>query len=181
MPLPLDSGVTSFFFFWLPLFHALDLMFERFSQSLKINAVFTVCVSEIILWNLYIRMKHLRKDINKRTHYSIFGYTFAKCKNWNKHLMLIVYHRLNAFIPKFLKWTHRFLNLDLSTNANMANCRCWWDGSLWAIMKTRLFKYIENFMSKNCKFSDKKFWYFSYFCSKHRLLVLVRTASPRRF
>ena len=35
-------------------------------------------------------------------------------------------------------------------------------------------------------FSDKKFWYFSeiifryYFCSKHRLWVLVRTASARR-
>ena len=27
----------------------------------------------------------------------------------------------------------------------------------------------------------KKLWYFSYFCSKHRLWVLVRTASPRRF
>ena len=34
---------------------------------------------------------------------------------------------------------------------------------------------------KNDNFSDKKFWYFSYFCSKHRLWVLVRTASPRRF
>ena len=33
------------------------------------------------------------------------------------------------------------------------------------ILKTRLFKYIENFISKNCKFSDTKFWYFSYFCS----------------
>ena len=31
------------------------------------------------------------------------------------------------------------------------------------------------------KFSDKKFWYFSYFYSKHRLWVLVRTASMRRF
>ena len=34
---------------------------------------------------------------------------------------------------------------------------------------------------KKWKFSDKKLWYFSYFCSKHRLWVLVRTASPRRF
>ena len=34
---------------------------------------------------------------------------------------------------------------------------------------------------KEWKSSDKKFWYFSYFCSKHRLWVLVRTASPRRF
>ena len=49
------------------------------------------------------------------------------------------------------------------------------------IMKTRLFKYIENFTSKNWKFSDKIFWYFSYFCSKHRMWVLVRTASARRF
>ena len=49
------------------------------------------------------------------------------------------------------------------------------------ITKTRPFKYTENFTSKNGKISDKKLWYFSYFCSKHRLWVLVRTASPRRF
>ena len=41
------------------------------------------------------------------------------------------------------------------------------------ITKTHLFKYIENFSSKNLKFSDKKLWYFSYFCSKHRVWVLV--------
>ena len=42
------------------------------------------------------------------------------------------------------------------------------------ITKTRLFKYmcIENFTSKNWKFSDKKIWYFSYFRLKHRLWVL---------
>ena len=33
------------------------------------------------------------------------------------------------------------------------------------ITKTRLSKYKENFISKNWKFSDKKLWYFSYFCS----------------
>ena len=33
----------------------------------------------------------------------------------------------------------------------------------------------------NENFQIKKFWYFSYFCSKHRLWVLVRTASMRRF
>ena len=49
------------------------------------------------------------------------------------------------------------------------------------IMKTHLFKYIENFTSKNWKFSGKKLWYFSYICLKHRLWVLVRTASVRRF
>ena len=44
------------------------------------------------------------------------------------------------------------------------------------ITKTRLFKYTEKFTSKNWKFSDKKLWYISHFCSKHTLWVLVRTA-----
>ena len=45
------------------------------------------------------------------------------------------------------------------------------------ITKTRLFKYIENFTTKqNGKFSDKTFSFFSHFFSKHRLWVLVRTA-----
>ena len=34
---------------------------------------------------------------------------------------------------------------------------------------------------KKWKFSHKKFLYFTYFWSKHRLWVLVRTASTRRF
>ena len=45
------------------------------------------------------------------------------------------------------------------------------------ITKTCLFKYTENFTTKKWKYSDKKFWYFSYSCSKHRLWVLVRTAA----
>ena len=35
--------------------------------------------------------------------------------------------------------------------------------------------------SKNENFQIKKIWYFSYLCSKHRLWVLVRTASTRWF
>ena len=34
---------------------------------------------------------------------------------------------------------------------------------------------------KTENFQIKKIWYFSYFCSKHRLWVLVKTASSRRF
>ena len=36
----------------------------------------------------------------------------------------------------------------------------------FTITKTRLFKYIKNFITKNWKLSDEKFWKFSYFCSK---------------
>ena len=41
--------------------------------------------------------------------------------------------------------------------------------------------YWKFFPTKEWKFSDKNFWYFSYFCSKHRLWVPVRTASTRQF
>ena len=44
------------------------------------------------------------------------------------------------------------------------------------ITKTRLFKYTENFTTKKWKFSDKKFLYFTYFLSKHRLWVLGSNA-----
>ena len=52
------------------------------------------------------------------------------------------------------------------------------------ITKTRLYKHIENFTTKkteNFQIKIPIFFFFSYFFSKHRLLVLVRTASPRRF
>ena len=49
------------------------------------------------------------------------------------------------------------------------------------ITKIRLFKYIETFLTTKGKHSDKKVWYFSYSCSKHRLWVLVWTASTWRF
>ena len=45
------------------------------------------------------------------------------------------------------------------------------------ITKTRLLKYTKNFTTKKWKFSNKNSDVFLYFCSKHRLCVLVRTAS----
>ena len=51
------------------------------------------------------------------------------------------------------------------------------------ITNTCLLKYMFIAISppKNWKSSDKNLWYFSYYCSKHRLWVLVRTSSVRRF
>ena len=56
-----------------------------------------------------------------------------------------------------------------------------WYLNVSTITKTCLFKYTENFTTKKWRFSDKIFWYLTYFCSKHWLWVLVRTASMRRF
>ena len=53
--------------------------------------------------------------------------------------------------------------------------------AVWSyITKTCLFKYTENFTIKKWKFSDKNSDIFSYFCWKHNLWVLVRTASTKR-
>ena len=50
------------------------------------------------------------------------------------------------------------------------------------IAKTSLFKYTENFTTKKkWKFSDKNSGIFLISAQKHRLWVLVSTASPRRF
>ena len=46
--------------------------------------------------------------------------------------------------------------------------------AVFPIRKTRLFKYVENFATKNWKFSDKNSDIFSYLCSKHRLWILLK-------
>ena len=53
--------------------------------------------------------------------------------------------------------------------------------SIFTLRKHAYSNILKILQPKTGKFSDKKFTYFSYFCSKHRLWVLVRTASARRF
>ena len=57
---------------------------------------------------------------------------------------------------------------------------CWCSTKCQPITKTCLFNYTENFTTKNENFQIKNSDIFSYFCSKHRLWVLVRTALMRR-
>ena len=88
-------------------------------------------------------------------------------------LMSLFYGELRKIIPELSSDTPpQVLCICKTKNAN----KCYWD-----FTKTRLFKFTENFPTKKWKFLGKKFWYFSYFCSKHRLWVLVRTASTRQF
>ena len=59
-----------------------------------------------------------------------------------------------------------FRNFGLKLKASVDGTYAFW-GQFRYITKTRLFKYIENFTSKNWKFSDKKKTdIFSYFWSK---------------
>ena len=59
--------------------------------------------------------------------------------------------------------------------------RCWLNMFQPTLRKHAYSNILKILPPKKWKISDKKFWYFSYFCSKHKLWVLVRTASTRRF
>ena len=90
---------------------------------------------------------------------------------------LLVLHRSAVFMFIFL-WLIKLIlvswKIDLHVLKLVAVKRI--------ITQTCLFKYTENFTTKKKKKKKKKFSDIcSYFCSNHRLWVLVRTASTRRF
>ena len=101
-----------------------------------------------------------------------------------------IYSKNSDFLT-YMPWNTNNSNGLLSEVSKML----WWNGQqcrLWSNC-TRIWFYtislrkhaysniLKTLQPKKGKFSDKKFWYFSYFFSKHRLWVLVRTASARRF
>ena len=88
-------------------------------------------------------------------------------------------------VPSISKHNLQFLSVFTLQNHCLLHKSAKWGFRIWLtvanITKTRLFKYIQNFTSRNWKFSDKNSDFFSHFYSKHRFWVLVRTASARRF
>ena len=108
------------------------------------------------------RIAHWKSRFDLVVQRQIFR-PITETKSWSWELMLLI-KILNKYLwsSESMNWIHQTVKKK------------------WApITKTSLFKYIEKFTIKKGKFSDKKIWYFSYFCSKHRLWVLVRTASPK--
>ena len=128
---------------------------------------------------------------------ALFVYFFIKAYVLGTHLNAVI--RLNTVYGKMPNYYWIWQNIDEIGKVRMDmwrenmymytgksySERIWVLDSLQNangyITKTCLFKYIENLTTNKGKFSDKKFRYFSYFCSKHRLWVLVRTASVRQF
>ena len=79
---------------------------------------------------------------------------------WNRHILVV----------KFLLYLNRRVFMLFSLNSYSLYGVFWWTtvtdsrhemhDPCGPITKTRLFRYIENFTSKNWKCSDKKLWYF---------------------
>ena len=84
---------------------------------------------------------------------------------------VFVVHMIKLCVLGYPNWDHQRFRSDCANAQTDLNLR---------ITKPRLFKYIENLTTKKGKYLDKKIKYLLYFCSKHRLWVLVRTASARR-
>ena len=129
----------------------------------------------------------------------IVVYRYAVQNDWNKNKINVIFlffdeqihidgTNINSFDKKYeehkkdLSMTQTSLHDARIQQSNIIRGMKLTEASIYIyIMKTCLFKYTENFATKKWNFSDKKFWYFSYFCSKHKLWVLNRTASMRRF
>ena len=91
-------------------------------------------------------------------------------KNWNfSDKNSAIFHTISEI------WKIKYTPDDYYNSAAVS-----WYCLFLIITKTCLFKSTENFTTKEWKFSDKKFWYCSYFCLKYRLRVLARTTSIRK-
>ena len=134
-------------------------------------------VGNILSWRLI--MKYFLRSFS-----SFRWFKKGSCQFLSKefaHYCLTAYRTIPTILYVLLRSNqstrNAYIRLKGLEAIDMTNCF----RNVHIITKTRLFKYIENFTSKNWKFTDKKFWHFSYFCSKHRMWVLIRTASLRRF
>ena len=131
---------------------------------------------------------------DKRHIWCVFLYNFNRCHSLGKFSRRFVFLCLPENKLRHLLWTLSLIATIAATGIhakitryslvfadNLRVCHCP-RSTLWKIItKTRLFKDTKTFTTKNWKFSDKNSDIFSYFCSKHRLWVLVRTISARRF
>ena len=90
----------------------------------------------------------------------------------------------NKFLPD-IRWSNILLVLLFSALTSNTVIKVMSSRSV-NLLHTSLRKYVYSnilkiLQPKRENFQIKKFWCFSCFCSKHRLWVLVRTASARRF
>ena len=86
--------------------------------------------------------------------------------------LIHAYIYLLLLFGKFSRWQTQYIFFFF---------RLWYFIRIISITKTSLFKYIGKFTSKIWKYLDKNSNIFLISAQKHRLWVLFRTASPRRF
>ena len=98
--------------------------------------------------------------LNRRVFVTVKTYSF---------ICVCVYFMIAVCAAKRTVWHMRPNNVQIF--------RAGWSKSYFT--RTRLLKYIEKFYLEKLKIIRWNLWYFSYFCSKHRLQVLVRTASAQ--
>ena len=94
-------------------------------------------------------------------HFLAFSYLLAEIISCSAEYSMkrFIIHRYYGHWIRFVVFSRHFYKTQCFYNIFAQQAQ--------TITKTRLFKYIENFTTKKKgKFSDKKFWYFSYFCSK---------------
>ena len=128
-------------------------------QNCWLNVTKTFYVNDTFYW-----MHAVRQSVGQSGVYLCCD-SYVFCCHAVTHKFVFI----SEVLPKqhkcmFLGKANRLWSVwfTLKSMLNLKSSFQWLCSRFWFrfITKTRLFKYIENFTSKNWKFSDKKLWYF---------------------
>ena len=121
------------------------------------------CMVSIVVGYKWIRHDY---DLFKLTEHNAFQYLFFLCYQSDNGIPCIFLYHLNQV--RYQSWC---MACDITVFTQVFGHITYLSHMSWSksilsacITKTRLFKYTENFTTRKWKFSDEKFWYFSYFC-----------------
>ena len=127
------------------------------------------------------RLERLKKQVLYR---SIQGQTFSIKQNWENESQYKFQSRILYWLKDWKRLTEHWAADVMETKAESCESIFLLLSLFGGTRHISIYHYentpiqiTENFTTTKWQISDKKFWYFSYFCSKHRLWILVRTAS----
>ena len=154
---------------------------KQTNKQKKIPVAFLIALSIYIYIYIYIVFYNaLNENVNTASELKriqIFEYFFLI--SLRRRILWVLIRRRSASNEyhniSFLLRTKKNINKNTLSGALVFRRRS-------HILRKHGYSNTMNILPPNDEnFQIKKFWYFSYFCSKHRLRVLVRTASMRWF
>ena len=169
------------FTFWLTFFQGnmLPLFFCGKKKSIMSFGIFLVLNKIRIFKYSWVVHTLLGKHfIQQKTQFPCVEISMCRVTNCTGFMLFTVQTTTTRNIFEKDKWREI---ADVLTLWLLFQYYSWGSQNKVPLRKHTYSNILKILPPKKWKFSDKKFWYFSDFCSKHRLWALVRTASTRRF
>ena len=190
---PVHHHSANFISFSLESLGPLWYIWKRSSAHVYARGRKQFCKLHYCLWRVSIkRDSHfLLRSVFFVSKGNLFGVYFTDHQTFwrrklsktyiSKHFICIYYH---YYYFQFRIRLGHYMSNNTGKGAMMIMCYFWNMKTQSRYSKTSMTRYENtpiqiywNFTTKKWKLSDKKFWYSSYFCCKHKLWVFVRTVS----